>query len=81
VYRFREKIDGCDVWYAVDCLGCIADIRIVRKGMKEATVVAELADLVYGKSKAPLLTLHRPRASSSPASAVLLRALQAPRRV
>lgn len=79
VYRFREKVGGCNAWYAVNCLGHIADFRVVRKGESEKRVVGDLVRLVYGQwGPGPSLTLiHTHRASSAQLS-LLRRSLRAP---
>lgn len=80
VYRFRQKIAGHTVWYAIDADGRFAGFRAVGPGMSEAKAVADLAVAVYGDDiAAPTLTLHAPFPSGS-RSARALRALPGERR-
>lgn len=82
VYRFRERIGGCPAWYAINCLGEFAELRVVRSGMDEKQVVAELVRLVYGeRGPGPNLTLvHDVPASSSPQRTVIVHAARVPQR-
>lgn len=75
VYRFREKVGGCNAWYAVDCLGHIADFQVVRSGFSEAQIVDDLSVRVYGKR--PALTLIHSRRASSFLPALLARGVRA----
>ncbi|MDD1677580.1 MAG: hypothetical protein LUO93_00145, partial [Methanomicrobiales archaeon] len=61
VYRYRHLIGGCPVWYRIDESGQLANGAIVRPGMTEAAVVAELAIEVWGdRVTGPVLTLLKP---------------------
>lgn len=78
VYRFRHKIDGCTLWYAMNERRQVIGVRLVRDGEDDAEAVVELAAMAYGGAICrPLLTLHR--GASSASVSVLLR--HAPRRL
>lgn len=79
VYRFRQQIDGCWVWYAIDACGRFAGLRVIDDSTSQAEAVLQLARLVYGDGVGkPPLTLHVP-ASSSPARPDSTRPARAPR--
>lgn len=82
VYRFREKIGGCNAWYAVNWLGHMVDFVVVRDGMSERETVDDLIRRVYGENgPTPQLTLvHDRPASSSPQRSLLARAVRVPQR-
>ena len=66
VYRFRHKVDGCTMWYAVNDRRQIIGVKLVPPGEDDAAAVVELATIVYGgEICTPLLTLHRGPSASA----------------
>lgn len=66
IYRYRYLVDGRPLWFAVNAVGEIVGLRIVRKDQDEADAVAELVELLRGpEARKPKLTVV-PRSSSSP---------------
>lgn len=57
VYRFRHRIDGCRAYYRIDAAGRLAGTELVRPGMSEAQVVADLARAQWG-DEVERRTLH-----------------------
>lgn len=60
VYRFRKLVGGCPAWYALNDDGEMLDFQVIRAGMDETHVVAELVRLVLGpRAHIPAIKLVR----------------------
>lgn len=65
VYRYRHRVNGNALWYAINYDGELAGVREVSPGPAEAGAVAELAKIVYGDERRPILRLVRPESATA----------------
>lgn len=59
VYRFCEKVGGCNAWFSRGPDGSIIDFLVARDGLSDAQIVDQLSRGLPVYSQ-PVLTLIRP---------------------